>query len=82
MVNIVVAKKSTTGVISTTAPVTLKNVPTLASGEFTRLDHLQDVNATNEVNGAVPVYDSTIDKYVVKKVDLGDVSGNLDGGTF
>jgi hypothetical protein len=31
----------------------------------------------------VPVYDSSLDKYIVKKVDLGsDVVGDLDGGNF
>ena len=43
---------------------------------------LKDVVATGETNGAVPVYDANTDKYVVKKLDLGDVTGNLDGGTF
>ena len=61
--------------------VTLKPIPSLNVG-VDRLDKLKDVIATGEANGAVPVYDSGIDKYIIKQVDLGEVTGNLDGGTF
>ena len=91
MTNIVVAKKriinvstnATAGVINTTEPVVLKNTPTLVSGTgVTRLDHLQDVDANAELQGATLVYDATIDKYVVEKLNLSDTVGNLDGGQF
>ena len=90
-INVVVARKrtvqvsanATAGIIDSTTPVTLKPIPSVSSGtRVDRLDKLKDVVATGETNGAVPVYDATTDKYVVKKVDLGDVTGNLDGGTF
>jgi|LakMenE18May11ns_1017448.scaffolds.fasta_scaffold9940540_3 hypothetical protein len=92
MVNVIVGRKrdirisanATGGIIDTTVPVTIKNTPTLGNiGSAQRLDRLQDVSATNEITGAVPVYDSSLDKYIVKKVDLGsDVVGDLDGGNF
>jgi len=90
-VNVVVARKrnvqvstnATAGIIDSTTPVTLKPIPSLGSGSgVDRLDKLKDVVATGETNGAVPVYDATIDKYIIKQIDLGDVTGNLDGGTF
>lgn len=80
--NIRVSANATSGIIDTSIPVTLKNTPSLSTGAD-RLDSLKDVLATGETNGAVPVYDSITDKYVVKKLDLGtDVIGELDGGTF
>jgi len=91
MTNVVVAKKrtihittnATAGVINTTELVLLKNIPTLISGTgVTRLDHLQDVDANTELQGATLVYDATTDKYVVEKLNLSDTVGNLDGGQF
>ena len=88
-INVVVARKrtvqvstnATAGIIDSTTPITLKPIPSLNVG-VDRLDKLKDVIATGEANGAVPVYDSGIDKYIIKQVDLGEVTGNLDGGTF
>lgn len=81
-INVSVVKKTNLGTINPTNPVTLKNVPTVASG-VTRLDSLKDVYPDGETNGAVPIYDSLTDKYIVKRIDLGsDVNGDLDGGTF
>lgn len=82
--NIRVSANGTAGVLDTVVPVTLKNTPTISSGTgIDRLDHLKDVYAAGETAGAVPVYDSVTDKYIVKKLDLGtDVVGDLDGGTF
>lgn len=81
--NIRVSANATAGIIETTTPVTLKNTPTVVSGGVERLDNLKDVYAVDETNGAVPVYDSTTDKYIVKKLDLStDVIGDLDGGSF
>lgn len=78
--NIQVSANATGGSISTNRnPVTLKPANVTAT---TRLDNLNDVVATGEVSGAVPVYDATTDKYVVQKLNLSDVSGDLDGGTF
>ena len=77
--NIQVSANATGGSISTNRnPVTLKPSITPTS----RLDSLNDVVATGEVSGAVPVYDAATDKYVVQKLDLNNVIGDLDGGTF
>jgi len=89
-VNVIVARRrdiqisanATSGIIDTSSPVTLKPVPTIASGGVDRLDHLKDVSANTETDGATLVYDSGSDKYVVKKLDLADVVGVLDGGDF
>ena len=78
----VVATKKTTGVINSSQPVTLKNVPTLNGSDVARLDSLADVVPTGETEGAVPVYHAATDRYIVKKLDLSDVTGDLDGGTF
>lgn len=91
MTNVVVSRKrtiqvaanATAGIIDTSTPVVLKNNPTLnGTGGATRLDKLTDVVANNETNGATLVYDSSNDKYVVQKLDLANVTGDLDGGTF
>lgn len=86
-VNVVVGRKrpvqvtanATAGIVSTN-----KNNVTLKPGVQppTRLDSLGDVVASGETNGAVPVYDATTDKYIVKKLDISDVTGAIDGGTF
>jgi hypothetical protein len=90
MVNVVVSRKrtvqisanATAGIIDTTTPVVLKNNPVVVSGGVTRLDKLTDVSANNEINGATLVYNATNDTYVVQKLDLSNVTGDLDGGTF
>jgi hypothetical protein len=73
----VVAKVNNAGALQTNEPVTLRNTTVI-----TRLDQCLDVDATNEQDGSILVYDSTVDKYVVKPLDLTDVSLNLDGGSF
>lgn len=69
------AKVSSTGTIQTTNPVSIK-------GFAARLDTLNDVDPTGEVNGAVPVYNAATDTYIVKKLDAGDINLDVDGGTF
>lgn len=88
MVNIVVSSKkairvtaNTTGeVIQSSTPVTLKNTTKISAG---RLDQLADVSepATPE-DGSTLVYNANTDTYEVKKVNLGEVEGDLNGGTF
>ena len=80
VINVIVANKKD-GIIEASAPVTLKSIPTINSG-VDRLDHLKDVNANTEVDGATLVYDVANDTYNVRKLDLADVVGNLDGGDF
>jgi hypothetical protein len=89
MVNVVVGRKrtvqistnATAGIIDTTTPVVLKNNPSIGGG-VSRLDKLTDVAANTEINGATLVYNSANDTYVVQKLDLANVTGDLDGGTF
>jgi hypothetical protein len=80
-INVSISRKSSTGVINPTNPVTLKSVPTINSG-VDRLDALKDVSPSGETSGAVPVYDSVTDKYIVQKLNMTDIVGDLDGGTF
>jgi hypothetical protein len=90
MVNVVVGRKrtvqistnATAGIIDTTTPVVLKNNPVFGGGGVTRLDKLVDVAANTEVNGATLVYNAANDTYVVQKLDLSNVTGDLDGGNF
>lgn len=71
--------ESSAGLLKSNNPVTIKNSPVGATG---RLDSLGDVVASGETNGATLVYDASTDRYVVQKLDLSNVSGDLDGGTF
>jgi hypothetical protein len=92
MTNVIVARKrtiqvstnATAGIIDTSVPVILKNNPVLNAGGsgVDRLDALTDVVANTETDGATLVYDAGSDKYIVKKLDLADVTGDLDGGEF
>ena len=90
MVNVVVGRKrtvqisanATAGIIDTSTPVVLKNNPYVGAGGVSRLDRLNDVVANAEVNGATLVYNAADDTYVVKKLDLSDVTGSIDGGIF
>lgn len=78
----VVITKNTSGILSTNRNVvTLKSVPTI-NGGVNRLDGLKDVDPNGEIDGAVPVYNQATDKYVVQKLNLDSVNGDLDGGNF
>lgn len=76
-----VSINATSGSMTSTNPITIKNLPTTSSG-VTRLDQLFDVVATNETDKATLVYDAVTDKYVVQPLEFGDITGDLDGGTF
>ena len=92
MVNVVVSRKrfvnvsthGTGGVIDTTVPVTLKNVPTIisAGGGATTIDQMTDVNLSLRTDGSTLIYDQPTNTYIVKHVDFTEVDGTLDGGTF
>jgi len=88
MVNVIVGSKkairvtaNTSGeVIQSSTPVTLKNTTTIAAG---RLDQLVDVSEPETPeDGSTLVYNANTDTYEVKKVNLSEVEGNLNGGTF
>ena len=83
--NVQISANATAGIIDTSTPVVLKNNPYLVSSNGigpNRLDKLYDVSATGEVDKATLVYYSANDTYVVEKLDLANVTGGLDGGTF
>lgn len=90
MVNVLVSRKrtvqisanATAGIIDTSTPVVLKNNPVVVAGGITRLDKLTDVEANTEINGATLVYNAANDTYVVQRLDISNVTGDLDGGTF
>lgn len=67
-----------TGGIQTTTPVTIQT--NLSPGN--RLDGLTDVVEQSPQNGDTLVYDSSTDRYVVTRLNLQNVIGDLDGGTF
>lgn len=76
-----VSVNATSGTMTSTNPITIKNISASSSG-VTRLDQLFDVVATNETDKATLVYDAITDKYVVQPLEFGDITGDLDGGTF
>lgn len=89
MVNVVVSRKrnvkvssnATAGVIDTTTPVTLKNVPSIVSSADT-IDELRDVGLTQRTDGSTLIYDNVTDTYQVKHLNFVNIDGDLDGGVF
>ena len=85
MTNVIVATKrpiqistgGTAGLVQTTSQVTIKN----NQGSLA-VEQLNNVVSTGETTGDVLVYDSEIRKWVSKKLELQDLVGNLDGGSF
>lgn len=59
------------GVLSTVAPLTLKN----QIQEIRSIEDIGDVDEIDVTTGSTLVYNSTTDKYEIKMLDL-------DGGTF
>ena len=88
VINVIVAKKKTISVtsgsanlVSAAAPVTLRNIPTMAVG-ITKLAQLNDVDATTVVEGDTLVYHANTAKYTVEPLDINNTIGTLDGGSF
>lgn len=70
---------NTSGKISTTAPITLKN----QVNEIQSIEDIRDVDEVNVANGATLVYNSSNDKYEVRPLQQEDFETlNLDGGSF
>jgi len=63
-------------VISTQAPVTLRNT----AADYNAIDRLTDVELSQRENGSTLVYNASTDKYEVKPLTAA-ITG-LDGGTF
>jgi hypothetical protein len=75
--NSIIAVTKTDGRLTSTSPaVTIKN----QINEIRSIEDLGDVVETNVVDGATLVYNSSLDKYEVKPIDL--AATGLDGGTF
>lgn len=56
---------------------------TSAATNYDRLDHLKDViEGDMPADGSTLIYDQETDKYEVKKITLGDIDADLDGGSF
>ena len=68
------------GRLSAQSPIALKN----QIQEIRSIEDIADVTETNVVEGATLVYNSTLDKYEVKLLDITNQIDNadLDGGTF
>lgn len=66
------------GVLSTVAPLTLKN----QVQEIRSIEDIADVDEIDVTTGSTLVYNSTTDKYEIKLLSLENVAGALDGGTF
>jgi len=79
--SISVSSNAIAGIINTTTPVTLIPTPTMASGAST-LESLTDVVSTGETTGDTLVYDSNTKTWIAQPLDLSNVTGGLDGGTF
>ena len=77
-----VSSNGTAGIIDSTSPVTLINIPTLVSMGAERLNQLTDVDTSNKIQGATLVYDSSNNNYVVTRLDMQYITGGLQGGTF
>jgi hypothetical protein len=73
---------TSTGIINTSGPLTISNTATINVTGYNRLDRLADVNVTNEVQGGVPIYDSSTDKYVIGNITGNLIFGEIDGGIF
>lgn len=71
---------NTGGVLQSQTPITLKN----QVKEITSIEDIGDVAEVDVTAGSTLVYNPANDKYEVKKLDIGEISGtiNLDGGEF
>ncbi len=71
---------TTGGLLQTSTPVTLKN----QVNEISSIEDIKDVAEVDVSTGATLVYNSSNDKYEVRKLQAEDISGNinLDGGEF
>lgn len=71
---------TTGGLLQTSTPITLKN----QVNEISSIEDIRDVAEVDVSEGATLVYNSSNDKYEVRKLQAEDLSGNinLDGGEF
>lgn len=77
----VTVKLSNNTIVGTSSkrPVTLKST----ARTINNLRDLSDVNEGVPEDGEALVYDAASDKYVTRRIELGDVAiDNINGGTF
>ena len=69
--------------INSINPIILKNTPVLVSESgATSVTDLTDVTVSNEANGATLVWDTATNSFIVKPLDISEITGTLDGGEF
>lgn len=79
MSNIIVAKVNNGGVINSQTPVTIKNTPTLISGNaHIRVEQLTNVDSTGEVDGGTLIYNANTGTWSVQQITV----TFFDGGSF
>lgn len=68
------------GGLQSQTPITLKNQIT----EINSIEDIADVAEIDVTTGATLIYNSANDKYEVRKLEAGDIEGdiNMDGGVF
>jgi len=76
--NTVVRINNRNGSLNSTSPVVLKNQIT----QLRSIEDIGDVIETDVRDGSTIVYNSTLDKYEVKQLNLANIGADLDGGTF
>jgi hypothetical protein len=75
----IVAKVNSAGVINTQNPVTIKNTPTVMTGNaHLRVEELTNVVANNEVDGGTLVYNANTGTWSVQPITV----TYFDGGSF
>lgn len=80
----VVVSNTSSGILSSGAPITLRNQTTEVP---VVVEQLADVNVVNEVAGATLVFNATTGEFDVKQLDISEVTGNttittVDNGLF
>ncbi len=82
--NIKVSVNTSTNIVAKVQrPKSTATVIQSGAAGATSLANLLDVDATGAENGEVPIYDSTLQKYVVKPLVVSANNlPNISGGTF
>lgn len=68
------------GILTSTGSISLKN----QINQITTIEDIPDVDEVNVTTGSTLIYNSSTDKYEIKRMQFADISGalDLDGGTF
>jgi hypothetical protein len=63
-----------------TAPITIQNQ--IREYHINSIEDLPDVDEIDVIEGATLVYNANTDTYDVKRIDVADIDGIIDGGEF